>query len=120
MADSSTAGFIALGLLGLSTVPTLKIFGRALSRRRIGHEGLEKLYEDEDGIATIVSQRAFSTALQTYFLLGGTSSGLCLSIATAVQSTVQTTTGRCVQVWLAVACWVSLARIQKRCLSCLQ
>ncbi|KAL8940293.1 MAG: hypothetical protein Q9216_002879 [Gyalolechia sp. 2 TL-2023] len=107
MADAPIVGFIALGLVALSTVPTLKVFGRALSRRRTEHEEFEKLYEDEDGMATAVSQQAFSTALPQYLLLGGTSLAQCLSVATAAQSTVQTTGGPFVREWLAVASWAN-------------
>lgn len=112
MADASLAGSVALGLTGLSTIPALKVsVKRFLSRKRSRYEELEKLYEDEDGVATTVSQERFSTALSVYLLLGGTLLGQCVSIATAIQSTVQTTKDRYTQDWLAVASWVSFFHI---------
>lgn len=109
MADASIVGFIALGLISLSTFPALLVFGRFLSQKSNRHEEFDKLYEDEDGVANTASQQAFPTALPLYLLFGGTTFGLCVSIAAAVLSTVQTTGPRCNEEWLNVSRWVRFA-----------
>ncbi|KAL9015884.1 MAG: hypothetical protein Q9185_006740 [Variospora sp. 1 TL-2023] len=107
MADGTLAGSIALGLTGLSTIPTLIVFIKELrSGRRHVYEGREKLYEDEDGVATTSSEKIFFTGLPVYTLLAATTLGLSLSIATAVQSNVQMKKDQCVQDWFAFASWV--------------
>ncbi|KAL8968092.1 MAG: hypothetical protein Q9197_005060 [Variospora fuerteventurae] len=107
MADGTLAGSIALGLTGLSTIPTLIVFIKELrSGRRHVYEGREKLYEDEDGVATTSSEKIFFTGLPVYTLLAATTLGLSLSIATAVQSNVQAKKDQCVQDWFAFASWV--------------
>lgn len=108
MADASIAGFVALGLIGLSTIPILAVLGRVLSQGRNGYEEHDKLYEDGDGVANAATQQAFSTALPTYILVGGTIFGQCLSIAMAVRITVHTTGTGCVEEWLVVSCWALL------------
>lgn len=107
MADGNLASSIALGLTGLSTIPTLIVFIKELrSRGRHVYEGREKLYEDEDGVATTSSEKTFFTGLPVYTLLAGTTLGLSLSIATAVQSNVQAKKDQYVQDWFAFASWV--------------
>ncbi|KAL9596849.1 MAG: hypothetical protein Q9219_005519 [cf. Caloplaca sp. 3 TL-2023] len=109
MADATLASSIALGLTGLFSVPALVVsIKRFSSRRRSGYDELEKLYEDEDGVATALSQKRFATAWLLYLVLGGASLGLCLSIATAVQSTVHSPAGRDAHEWFHVASWAFL------------
>ncbi|KAL8960706.1 MAG: hypothetical protein Q9193_002632 [Seirophora villosa] len=107
MADATLAGSIALGLTGLSTIPTLIVSVKeAGSVRKDPSERLEKPYEDEDGVATASSKGTFSTELSLYALLGGTFLGLSLSTATAAQSSVQSTHDQYVPQWLGFASWV--------------
>ncbi|KAL8648048.1 MAG: hypothetical protein Q9210_005213 [Variospora velana] len=109
MADGTLAGSIALGLTGLSTIPTLIVFIKGLrSGGRDVYERPEKLYEDEDGVATTSSEKTFFTGLPVYTLLAGTTLGLSLSIATAVQSNVQAKKDQYVQDWFAFASWALL------------
>lgn len=107
MADATLAGSIALGLTGLSTIPTLIVSVKELgSVRKDRSERLEKPYEDEDGVATASSKGTFSAELSVYALLGGTLLGLSLSIATAVQSSVKSTHDQYVPQWLGFVSWV--------------
>ena len=111
MGESLLAGSVALGLISVATIPAIKIvIKRFLSRRQNGYEEIEKLYEDEDGIATKTSQESFSRAASIYVLLGATFLGLGVSIATAIQSTVQSAKNQGIQDWLAVGSWVSSLR----------
>ncbi|KAL8950107.1 MAG: hypothetical protein Q9222_003834 [Ikaeria aurantiellina] len=67
---SIVVGSIALGFVGLFTVPSL--IGR-IARARFHAtndcEDTPKLYEDEDGVATAASEKSFSNALPIYLLV---------------------------------------------------
>lgn len=109
MADGFVASSVALGLIGLLTIPAFAVStGEIVVRKRNGYERVEKVYEDEDGVATPSSERNFSKGLPIYFLLGATSLGPCFAIAAAVQSTVQVSKRQFTQDWLAFGSWVSI------------
>lgn len=102
-----TLGAIVLGLVGFFTIPGILVtIKRFQSRTRHGYEELDKLYEDEDGVATAASEKSFSTTLPVYLVLGGTSFGLISSIATAIYSTVNTTAAYVTEGWLISGTWV--------------
>ncbi|KAL8748531.1 MAG: hypothetical protein Q9184_007237, partial [Pyrenodesmia sp. 2 TL-2023] len=109
MADGLFASSVALGLIGLLTIPTFAVSTREIvTRKRNGYGRLEKVYEDEDGVATPSSERSFVKGLPIFFLLGTTSLGSCFAIATAVQSTVQVSKRQFTQDWLAFGSWILL------------
>ncbi len=109
MADGVLASSVAFGLTALITVPTFAVFlKKSILPKRNGRETLEKLYEDEDGVATASSERNFATRPSIYFLLAGSFFGPCFAIATAVQSTVEASRNGFTQDWLALGSWVSV------------
>jgi hypothetical protein len=70
-----------------------------------------ELYEDEDGVATSESQRAYSTKVQNVLATIVTSAGLAIAIANAVLRTLDeqhSSNGSGFEdAWLGVGVWVS-------------
>ena len=105
---------LPLALVVIGTLPAFVVTVRRLrSRSRIVFQDSEKPYEDEDGSATEASVKSFSTTLPIYLILGCSIAGLGLSTATAIQSTVRSTTYGYLHSWLAFACWVSVSGLRR-------
>ena len=111
--SASTAGISTLVLLSLLTLPALVLLLNRFRQRPSGTpESGERLYEDEDGIATPESQQVFAGAIPKHVLLATTAAGLCVSIAAAVQSPFHFRHGRNMALapdWFTILAWVSIS-----------
>ena len=74
------------------------------------NETSEKVYEDEDGVATPETQQAYSVQFQKRSILLLTIITLSLSTALAIIGTITNdTTARLARRWMTVAIWVRTA-----------
>ena len=103
-------GSVALGLVALTTLPSLLSVYRTLSPRKTsGYHDVDVLYEDGDGTATVDSQRAFSTIIPRSCALGGSLIGFLFSVIAAVLNTVNHEGVLGVESWLTFGSWVGMA-----------
>ena len=99
---------IALGLL---FILLLIAFGSLLTRARpkksiSSDDGLNKLYEDQDGSATVESQSEYSDMLPGYIIFAGCLLGTLGSLAGSLSSTIHQNEGFFIGGWLTFASWV--------------
>jgi len=66
----------------------------------------DKLYEDEDGVASEESQKAYSIKLQNILATFITVAGFGVSLAGAIRATVEVTNEQFVNEWLQLSLWV--------------
>ena len=104
----ATVGLTVLIVVFFITIPTaLSLYSRVRAKRtEHGYEGIQKLYEDQDGIATEETQKQYSAAVPKYLIFASTISGLLLSIASSVYSTVLPTRNLYTENWLTFGSWV--------------
>ncbi|MCJ1322534.1 hypothetical protein MMC15_007883 [Xylographa vitiligo] len=106
---SVVVGSVALGLVALTTLPSLLSVYRTLSPRKTsGYHDVDVLYEDGDGTATVDSQRAFSTIIPRSCALGGSLIGFLFSVIAAVLNTVNHEGVLGVESWLTFGSWALL------------
>ncbi|KAF2089173.1 P-loop containing nucleoside triphosphate hydrolase protein [Saccharata proteae CBS 121410] len=82
---------------------------RTLQRkRRFRGKGSEKLYEDEDGVATLESEALYSTKVQSQLLFLFSVCGLGISLFLAVKYSIHGGGIRTTLAWLEAVLWVAL------------
>lgn len=101
------AGAVGLPLIVLASGPSisriLRLRGRPHPR---GHDESPELYEDDDGVATDESQRAFSDQLPKILITATSGLGFLLALALAVLDSVERRDSLKVESWIAFAAWV--------------
>lgn len=106
---SLVAGSLGLFLGLLLTTPALRsiaarfILGR---RQRTGYQHAQELYEDQDGVATQESVKAFSDKRQRIAIAGLSAVGFVVSLALATITTNSPWRTQLVEHWLQVGVWV--------------
>lgn len=102
-ATASSTAIIAFS----SSFHTIQLWKQIFSKRRVGYEEIPtKLYEDEDGIATVESEARYSTYLQKGIIVLGTVAGLGFSLSVAIRSTGDRASSECISNWLVFVSWV--------------
>lgn len=96
---TSAAG---VGLIGLLSAPAVVSLAAQLRNR----ESQPEIYEDEDGKSTPEAVKAYSAKIPKFFVLLFSVTGLGLSIALAVLSTLGESYGLFLQNWFSVGTWV--------------
>ena len=105
---STIASLISLVLtFSFATSTLLRVYDRLRSRSKVkGYNDVQKLYEDEDGAATVETQKEFSVALPIYLALSSALIGCLAAVTNAVITTV-TPIGRLgVESWVILGSWV--------------
>ena len=79
-----------------------------VSRRQKSDQEINdtSIYEDEDGKATVDSQKQHSAALPTYTVLGGSLVGLLVSLYLSIHNTVTSDQDDVNPLWLIFGSWV--------------
>jgi hypothetical protein len=102
---------VGLGLVVVTTAPSVATSVRRLvspAKASAGYSALNAdLYEDEDGIATDESMRAFSDRLPRYAIAVLSPAGFAAALAAAILTTQQGPHAREIPDWLQVGVWVS-------------
>lgn len=108
---SSIAGLTVLILVLLTTIPTsIRFFKRTTSKARSNEPNdTSNLYQDEDGIATAETQKAYTATLPTYLALSCSVLGFSASVGIAIYSTAHPTLNPYFEHWLSVGTWVRIA-----------
>ena len=83
---SIVVGALGLGLVTVTATPTFLAILENIrsSRKDLGYQSFEGLYEDGDGTATETTQQEFSTLVPRCLALLGSVVGLGLSLAAAI------------------------------------
>ena len=106
---SVIVGSVGLGLVALTTLPSLLSIYRKLSPPKTsGYHDIDVLYEDGDGAATIDSQREFSTIVPRSLALVGSVLGFLFSVVAAVLNTVHHEGVLGIESWLTFGSWVGM------------
>lgn len=106
---SRVAGSVGLILTALLTTPALRsiasrfILGR---RQQTGYQPVQEGYEDEDGVATPESVKAFSDKPQRIVIAFLSATGFLVSLALAVVTVHRSINAQLVEYWLRVGTWV--------------
>lgn len=106
---TSAAG---VGLIGLLSAPAVVSLAAQLRNR----ESQPEIYEDEDGKSTPEAVKAYSAKIPKFFILLFSVTGLGLSIALAVLSTLGESYGLFLQNWFSVGTWAFLV-VQAICIA---
>ncbi|KAH8690869.1 P-loop containing nucleoside triphosphate hydrolase protein [Talaromyces proteolyticus] len=116
MLDSQVTSFaigcLAVFLSGLDCIPAIKSITSRVARQaaREDEQSLAKAaYRDEDGEATEESLRAFSDKWQRVSIVVSSFSGLLVTLALAVITTLKYSTDYTALVWLQFSVWVFLS-----------
>ncbi|KAH6657339.1 P-loop containing nucleoside triphosphate hydrolase protein [Truncatella angustata] len=96
---------VGLGLVGLLSIPAIVSSAAQLKNR----EPRTEVYEDEDGKSTPEAVKAYTAKIPKAFILLFSLTGLGLSIALAVLSTLGETNGIFLENWFSVGTWGLLA-----------
>lgn len=106
---SLVAGSIALLLAGLDSIPAVKSIADRIARRSPQPDEAtlaKSAYRDEDGEATEESLKAFSDWWQRVSIAFFSGSGLLVTLALAVLTTLKYETDYTVLAWLEFGIWV--------------
>ena len=104
---------VALALISIISVSTL--FLRYRKNSSSNNHGVgrgaqtEKLYEDEDGIATDESQQKYSATISRYFILFVPLAGSLVSLSLSVYSTIYPGHNLFLESWMTFGSWVLYA-----------
>lgn len=107
---SLVVGLVALVFIALAAIPASMNVSSILRRRRGEvYTRLKKLYEDEDGTASVESQDKQLTAIPCFILVTSTVAGFLVSTAAAALCTglQKKHTRFCIRNWISFASWVS-------------
>ena len=106
---SVVVGSVGLGLVALTTLPSvLSIYRRLSPRKASEYLDVDVLYEDGDGAATIDSQRGYSTIIPRSLVLVGSIVGFLFSVVAAVLNTVNHEGVLGIESWLTFGSWVGM------------
>lgn len=90
---SVVLGSVDTGLVLLLTLPSVWRLGQALrTAKSVGQISLQHVYSDRDGTASEETEASFNDTLPKAFFYGATFLGFAASIASAVFSTVWSST----------------------------
>ena len=105
---STVASLTALVLTFSLTTPTLlRVYDRLRSRSKVkGYDDVHRVYEDEDGAATVETQKEFSVALPIYLALSSALIGCLAAVTNAVITTVPPIRSLGVESWVILGSWV--------------
>ena len=109
--SSAIVGFTALILIFFTSLPALiSFFYQATSKEKneTSNETSE-LYQDQDGIATEETQKAYSAALPKYIALSCSLLGWSASTIVAVFTTVHPVSNIYVEHWVGFVTWVGIS-----------
>lgn len=110
MPDSTTTSLatasVALVLIAGLTVPAISRSVRQLTSSKLQYVDFNDRYEDDDGVATLESQEAFSDFVPRLIVLLGSMTGTVDCLASAVLTTTREALPLFVEQWLQFATWV--------------
>lgn len=107
---SIATGSVALLLAAADSVPAIKCIVDRISRKSppVDESALAKtVYRDQDGEATEESLRAFSDSWQRVVIAVFSASGLSVTVALAVLTTLNYSAGEFILDWFQFGVWVS-------------
>lgn len=98
---------VVLVLVIATAFPTILTgFGKIKLRRIQRYNTFDKIYEDEDGIATERSQDRYAVRSPRYFAGGTAVVGAMISFGHSVYTTVHTRNGLIIPDWITFGSWV--------------
>jgi len=108
---SLATGSVALLLAAVDSVPAIKSIADRISRRsQLDESTLARtVYRDDDGKASEQSLRAFSDKWPRVAIALFSVSGLSVTLALAVSTTLKDNAGNAILDWLQFGVWVSKA-----------
>lgn len=102
IASSVALVFIAI----IASTAFLNLVIKLRRNSKNGYDEGQKLYEDEDGIATEESQKEYSATLPRYLLLASCAMGTLIAIAGSILSTLHPSKSPFVECWITFGSWV--------------
>jgi len=111
---TNICGFVGLGLTSCAAAPAVGSVGQACLYRRQQTFDEKKLYEDEDGVATLESQKKYSVRIQIGTLVITSIAGFFSALAAYIflkipylgDDLVKAHDIRAIEAWTWLAIWV--------------